>query len=262
MMPISLGGWGVREAALVWLLGTANVPQDASLAISLLFGIVTTAASLVGGVLWLFERRPDVPAKTPASGSATARQVPAVLERGLTVLSPWVSVMARTVDFGSGKIEVYHAIDQADYIAILAVTPDFRIPIVRQYRPALERFTCELPAGMVDPGEAPAETCARELREETGLIARRIHALGAHAADSARLGNTIHSFLVETEEAEMLAAPEPGIEVELVSFERLRTLILTGEFDLQFHVAVVGLALMQPEFARLLATPASCNALD
>jgi hypothetical protein len=60
----------------------------------------------------------------------------------------------------------------------------------------------------------------------------------------------------------MLAAPEPGIQVELVSFERLRTLILTGEFDLQFHVAVVGLALMQPEFARLLATPASCNALD
>jgi len=262
MMPISLGGWGVREAALVWLLGTANVPQDASLAISLLFGIVTTAASLVGGVLWLFERRPGAPAKTPASGSTTALQVPAVLERSLTVLSPWVSVMARTVDFGSGKIETYHAIDQADYIAILAVTPDFRIPIVRQYRPALERFTCELPAGMVDPDEAPAETCARELREETGLIARRINALGAHAADSARLGNTIHSFLVETEEAEMIAASEPGIEVELVSFERLRTLILTGEFDLQFHVAVVGLALMQPEFARLLATPASCNALD
>jgi uncharacterized protein (TIRG00374 family) len=261
MLPISLGGWGVREAALVWLLGTANVPQDASLAISLLFGIVTTAASLVGGVLWLFEGRPPVPARTPQSDSTTA-PVPAVLERKITVLSPWVSVMARTVDFGAGKIEVYHAIDQADYIAILAVTPDFRIPIVRQYRPALERYTWELPAGMVDPGEAPAETCARELLEETGLTARRIHALGAHAADSARLGNTIYSFLVETEEAQMIAAPESGIVLEFVSFERLRTLILTGEFDLQFHVAAVGLALMQPAFARLLAASELCDALD
>jgi 8-oxo-dGTP pyrophosphatase MutT (NUDIX family) len=110
---------------------------------------------------------------------------------------------------------------------------------------------------MVDPGEAPAETCARELREETGLHARRIHALGRHAADSARLGNAIHSFLVETEKAEALAAPEPGIELELVSFERLRTLMLTGEFDLQLHVATVGLALMRPEFARLLGAMTS-----
>jgi 8-oxo-dGTP pyrophosphatase MutT (NUDIX family) len=262
MMPISLGGWGVREAALVWLLGTANVPQDASLAISLLFGIVTTAASLVGGVLWLFERRPGAADKTPESDSTTVHPVPAVLERKLTVLSPWVSIMARTVDFGGGKVEVYHAIDQADYVAILAVTPDLRIPIVRQYRPALERFTWELPAGMVDHGEAPAETCARELLEETGLTARRIHALGTHAADSARLGNTIYSFLVETQEAKLLAAPESGIELEFVSFERLRTLILTGEFDLQLHVAAVGLALMQPAFARLLAAPELCDALD
>jgi uncharacterized protein (TIRG00374 family) len=262
MMPISLGGWGVREAALVWLLGTANVPQDASLAISLLFGILTTAASLVGGVIWLFEQRPAVPGNTPESGSTTAHPVPAVLERKLTVLSPWVSVMARTIDFGGGKVEVYHAIHQADYIAILAVTPDFRIPIVRQYRPALERFTWELPAGMVDPGEAPAETCARELLEETGLTARRIHALGAHAADSARLGNAIYSFLVEAEEGEIMAPPESGIVLEFVSFERLRNLILTGEFDLQFHVAAVGLALLQPAYARLLAAPELCDALD
>ena len=38
---------------------------------------------------------------------------------------------------------------------------------MRQYRPALEAFTWELPAGLVDPGEDPAETCRRELMEET-----------------------------------------------------------------------------------------------
>ena len=228
-------------------------------AISVLFGIVTTAAGLAGGVLWLFERRPGGPAKTPASPATTALPVPTIVQRSLTVLSPWVSIMARTVDFGSGKIELYHAIDQADYIAILAVTPDFRIPIVRQYRPALERFTCELPAGMVNPGEAPAETCARELREED-RSPRPPNSCAWQACGGFREAGKYDSLVFGGNgENEVLAAPEPGIEVEFVSFERLRTLILTGEFDLQFHVATVGLALMRPEFMRLLDATASCE---
>jgi uncharacterized protein (TIRG00374 family) len=252
MMPVSLGGWGVREAALVWLLGTAHVPQDAALAISLLFGLVTTAAGLPGGVLWLLERRGAALQETVSLVVEEELSAPRILSRSKNVISPWVSVMERTVDFGGGRVEVYHAIEQADYIAILAVTPDFRLPIVRQYRPALERYTWELPAGMVDAGEDPAQTCARELREETGLEALRVHPLGVHAADSARMGNRIHSFLVETKALAADAAPEAGIEVAYVTLERLRGMILSGDFDLQYHVAALGLAMLQPGMARLL----------
>ncbi len=177
---------------------------------------------------------------------------PLILSRNKNVISPWVTVIERTVDFGGGRVEVYHAIEQADYVAILAVTPDFRLPIVRQYRPALERYTWELPAGMVDASETPAETCARELHEETGLVASRVHPLGTHAVDSARFSNRIHSFLAETEPLQPGAIPEPGIEVEYVIMEQLRAMILSGEFDLQLHVAALGLALLQPRLARLL----------
>ena len=38
-------------------------------------------------------------------------------------------------------------------IAIVSALPDGRLPIVRQYRPALEGFTWELPAGLIDPDE-------------------------------------------------------------------------------------------------------------
>jgi ADP-ribose pyrophosphatase len=77
------------------------------------------------------------------------RSIPRIVSRKASILSPWVKLVERHVDFGDGEIEVYHAIDQDDYIAILAVTPDGLIPVVRQYRPALERFTLELPAGLV-----------------------------------------------------------------------------------------------------------------
>ena len=54
--------------------------------------------------------------------------------------------------------------------AVLPVTDDGKILMVRQYRNALDRFTLEIPAGKLDePGE-PTLTCAtRELEEETGF---------------------------------------------------------------------------------------------
>src|SRR5271166_3297043 len=120
-----------------------------------------------------------------AQGYATAHsrrapmKWPRIRSRRTTAVSPWMSIIAREVEFSrGGAVEVYHAVEQADYIAIIAVTPGGKIPIVRQYRPALEAFVWELPAGLVDPGETPIDCCRRELLEETGLTARAIHALG------------------------------------------------------------------------------------
>jgi ADP-ribose pyrophosphatase len=110
-------------------------------------------------------------------------------------VSPWVAIIERAVKFASGaEVELYHAIGQQDYVAIVAALPDGRIAIVRQYRPALESFTWELPADLVDTGENPAVSCQRKLLEETGLTAHTVHALGSFAPCRARLSNQLHSF--------------------------------------------------------------------
>lgn len=43
-----------------------------------------------------------------------------------------------------------------------------RVLLVQQYRPAVDAVTVELPAGLIDAGETPAQAALRELREETG----------------------------------------------------------------------------------------------
>ena len=55
-LPISLGGWGIREAAMVSFLGLVGVPNSAALILSIQFGLVTIAVSLPGGLLWLLYR--------------------------------------------------------------------------------------------------------------------------------------------------------------------------------------------------------------
>ena len=58
---------------------------------------------------------------------------------------------------------------------------DGKICLVRQYRVALGRMSLEIPAGKLDPGEDPAVCAARELAEETGLVADRLERLAVSA---------------------------------------------------------------------------------
>ncbi len=58
VLPISIGGFGVRENSLEFLLRGYGVPSDTGVAIALLWGMCTIIAGLVGGVLFLLERKP------------------------------------------------------------------------------------------------------------------------------------------------------------------------------------------------------------
>jgi 8-oxo-dGTP pyrophosphatase MutT (NUDIX family) len=172
-------------------------------------------------------------------------EFPKIKSRKTIEVSPWMKVIEREVAYKNGATELYHAIAQQDYIAIVALTPDGRIPIVQQYRPALERKTWELPAGISDPGEEPALTCERELMEETGYPAKAVHALGSFSPCTARLSNRIHSFFVETGARPQGATIEAGVELNLVSPDELAAMIFSGEFSLQLHIGALMLAGMR-----------------
>jgi 8-oxo-dGTP pyrophosphatase MutT (NUDIX family) len=188
----------------------------------------------------------------PAAGKGQSLE-PRIASRNTTRISPWVDLIARSVDWGRGDgPEIYHAVGQADYVGIWAMTPGGLSAVVRQYRPAVERHTWEFPAGMVDGDEDPAATCVRELNEETGLVARKVHSLGTYAPDTARLSNAFHAFFVETNEPSGDFEPEPGMSVRLLDFPALCSLIVGGDFGLQSHIGLITLALLSPSLAAIL----------
>ena len=67
VVPISVNGIGLKEAAFVFFFGLVGVSQSAALSISLVFHAIIVASSLPGGVLWL-RRRNLAPASSQAVG--------------------------------------------------------------------------------------------------------------------------------------------------------------------------------------------------
>ena len=170
-------------------------------------------------------------------------QWPKIKSRQTSTVSPWVEIIAREVEFAPDQpTEIYHAVGQHDYLAIVALTPDGRFPLVRQYRPAVKAFTLELPAGLVDPGEDPATGCQRELLEETGYPTRAIFPLGTAAPCTGRLSNRIHSYFLQTDDRIDNFTPEPGLAVELATPAELVAMIKSGEFNAQVHLGALLLA--------------------
>jgi len=161
------------------------------------------------------------------------------LKTEVAFATPWFEVLAKTIKPDEPP---YYTLKLPDYASIVAVTEEGRVLIVRQYRPAVERYTFELPSGIVDPGESPAESARRELLEETGYIAREVSVLGSMEPDTGRLGNRIWACFARGVQQMPGAPGEDGIAVEAWSVEELVQATIEGRFDHALHVAIVWLA--------------------
>ncbi|MBQ9378059.1 MAG: NUDIX hydrolase [Schwartzia sp.] len=82
--------------------------------------------------------------------------------------------------------------------AVVPLTEDGKVILVRQYRYPVERVTLEIPAGKLDvPGEDPLECAKRELKEETGYTAAAYTKLFSLATTVGFSNEWIHIYLAE-----------------------------------------------------------------
>src|SRR6202167_12844 len=79
--------------------------------------------------------------------------------------------------------------------AVVAVDSSNCVCLVRQYRHGIMDFLWEIPAGKLDPGEAPQLCAVRELAEETGVSAKRWTSLGQYLPAPGIFTEVIHLYL-------------------------------------------------------------------
>jgi ADP-ribose pyrophosphatase len=171
---------------------------------------------------------------------------PKLTARRHAPISEWMTVVSKDVQLSpDARTETYYAIEQPSYLATVAMTQEGRILLVRQYRPAIERYSLELPGGLLDQNEDPATGIARELLEETGYTTETIIQIGKTATCSSRINNHMYSFFIVAGTRASGFVEEAGVSVSSATPRELRELIRSGEFSEQTHLGVLALAVAE-----------------
>jgi 8-oxo-dGTP pyrophosphatase MutT (NUDIX family) len=149
-------------------------------------------------------------------------------ERKTVFATPWFQVLAAPAPDGG---QPHYVIQGADFVVIVALTPQNQLLLVRQFRVAAAAVTLELPAGHVDPGETPEQAARRELLEETGYEADAFKLLGALSPSVARFTNHMWCFFAANARPAVGAETQREAGVDLILYERgIRALIEEKEF--------------------------------
>lgn len=112
--------------------------------------------------------------------------------------------------------------------AVLPVLADGRVVLVNQFRPAAGGMVLEIPAGRLEPGEAPEACVHRELREEVGFRAARLEKLGEMLTAVGFCDEVIHLF-VAAELTPVPRAPEPDEYIEVLTLPLAEALAMVRE---------------------------------
>jgi 8-oxo-dGTP pyrophosphatase MutT (NUDIX family) len=155
---------------------------------------------------------------------------------------PFLRVRSDTVELPSGVvIENYFVRENRGFAIVAALTAERRVVMVRQYKHGVAQVVLELPAGMIDPGETPAECAVRELAEETGYAGDAPVLLRSLFADPTGSDSVFHVFLIENVTAKFAQALDTteAIVIETMSLEELRAAVRDGGIASGSQVAAV-----------------------
>jgi 8-oxo-dGTP pyrophosphatase MutT (NUDIX family) len=163
--------------------------------------------------------------------------------------SPWCSFRLDEVRLPDGAEIEYGVLESAGFSAVVPVTEEGGVVLVRQWRQPVGGFTLELPGGGVDKGKDPREAARRELLEETGYRAEDLSHLVSVRTSPGRSTEVCHLFRCKAVRQASGPRPEP---TEFVSAVELPLAAAVGKVysgEITAATSVLGLLMVSGEAA-------------
>ncbi|MDR9795652.1 NUDIX hydrolase [Aeribacillus pallidus] len=160
-----------------------------------------------------------------------------------------IDVYVEDVRLPNGENAKREVVKHPGAVAVIPITNEGKIVMVRQYRKALERQLVEIPAGKLEKGESPEITARRELEEETGYGCESLKHVISFYTSPGFADELVHLYLAEgliKLENKASLDEDEFVEVLEVTLEEARKLIEEKEiYDAKTVYAVQYLTLKQ-----------------
>ncbi len=161
------------------------------------------------------------------------------------------TVRVETVAMPSGDQATREVVDHDDAVAVVPLTDDGSVLLLRQYRQPLRGYILEIPAGRLDvEDEEPEAAARRELQEEIQHVARRWTHLTTFHNSAGWSTERTHVYLAQGLSAAALpdgfSLEAEEADMEIVSLPFAATVEMVRDGTLTDAKTVVGLLLTEP----------------
>ncbi len=155
--------------------------------------------------------------------------------------NPWITVWHDEVTRPDGQPGIYGLVHfESLAVGVVVLDDDDRILLVGQHRYSIDAMSWEIPEGGVPPGESALDGAARELREETGVVADDWRELArVHTSNSVtdEFGILFTAHAVSHGEADPEGTEE--LEVRWLPFEEVLAMTLDGRITDSMTVCAI-----------------------
>jgi ADP-ribose pyrophosphatase len=129
------------------------------------------------------------------------------------------------------KLTDLDVVEHSGSITLLPIDDEGRIWFVRQYRHPARAELIELPAGVLENGETPEDCAYREIREETGMAARRLKRVGEFFLAPGYSTEYMYVFVAtELHSSPLQRDADEFINVEKIPLEQVYEMARKGRF--------------------------------
>ncbi|MCU1447954.1 MAG: hydrolase [Acidimicrobiales bacterium] len=142
----------------------------------------------------------------------------------------WIRLALVDVELPDGQRFEHHVVHLRPAAMVVILDESDRVLMMWRHRFVSDRWGWELPGGLVDPGEDPAETASREVEEETGLRPKSLEHLVSFQPMVGMVDSEHHVYL--TRGADYIGEPTEVTEaqrLEWVPISRVPELISSGQ---------------------------------
>lgn len=142
-----------------------------------------------------------------------------------------ISLQLDEVELPNGNTSYREIVRHPGAVAVIAITEENKILMVRQFRKALDKTIYEIPAGKRDLGEEPELTAKRELEEETGYIANKWSHLVSFYTSPGFADEYLHLYIAEelSYGGELQLDEDEFVELFAFTLEECKELIQEGD---------------------------------